>query len=106
LVIGGQREHLVALVNAGLETAQLTVRLFYGNRSPEWNLTLPPNGCKLLALEAELLSDADDKAWEKGPLQAYIRLSARHQTVFTSQVFERVPGDTADLDSYRCVTSW
>jgi hypothetical protein len=106
LVVGGQREHLIALVNAGLETAQLTLRMFYGNRSPEWNLTLPPNGCKLIALEGELLSDADDRAWEKGPLQSYIRLSARHQTVFTCLVFERIPGDTPELDSYRCVTSW
>jgi hypothetical protein len=106
LIVGGQREHLVALVNAGLETAQVTLRMFYGNRSPEWNLTLAPNGCKVLALEGELLADADDKAWEKGPLQSYIRLSARHQTLFTCQVFERIPGEAPEHDIFRCVTSW
>jgi len=35
LVIGGQREHVVALVNSGLETSQIALRVFYANRSPE-----------------------------------------------------------------------
>jgi hypothetical protein len=106
LVIGGRRDHLVGFVNTGMESAQISVRLFYANRSPEWNLTIPPQGSKVISLENDLLADADDKAWEKGAMQAYVRLSSRHQTNFTCQVFERVPGETAESDLFRCVTSW
>lgn len=106
LVIGGQRQHMVALVNAGHESAQISLRLFYAQRSPEWNLTVPAHGSRLVVLESELLIDADEKAWEKGPVQAYVRLSARHQTFFTCQIFERVLGEQPEQETFRCVTSW
>jgi hypothetical protein len=106
IVIGGQRQHLVALVNSSHETAQLSLRLFYAQRSPEWSISIPAQGSRVVMLESELLTDADDRAWEKGPIQAYIRLSARHQTYFTCQIFEQVPGERVEHDTFRCVTSW
>jgi hypothetical protein len=97
---------LVALVNAGHESAQISLRLFYAQRSPEWNLTVPALGSRVVVLESELLIDADEKAWEKGPVQAYVRLSARHQTFFTCQIFERVLGEQPEQETFRCITSW
>ena len=106
LVLGGRREHLMALVNTTGDTAQVTVRLFYGNRSPEWNVTVPPSGVRLVPLEEELLAGSEEKGWEKGSVQGYLRFTPKHSSAVTCTVVERVVGETVDLDSYRCLVSW
>jgi hypothetical protein len=106
VVIGGRREHMVVLVNGGEEEGQIACRLFYGNRSPEWTLTVPGNGSRVLSLENELLASADQKVWEKGALQAYIRLSGKHQSPIAGHIIERTLGESPEQDLYRCLLSW
>jgi len=104
--LGARREHLVSIVNAGGETAQVTVRLFFANRSPEWNVVVPPSGVRLVALEDELLSGSEEKGWEKGAVQAYLRFTPKHQSTVTCTVVERSVGETVEHDTYRCLVSW
>jgi hypothetical protein len=106
VVIGGRREHMVVLVNGGEQEGQIACRLFYGNRSPEWTLTVPGNGSRVLSLENELIASADQKAWEKGALQAYVRLSGKHQSPITGHIIERTLGESPEQDLYRCLLSW
>lgn len=106
LVLGARREHLLALVNASDEAAQLVVRLMYGTRSPEWNVVVPASGCAVLALEDELLRSFDDSTWQKGAVQAYLRLSSRQQSAVACQIIERLPGETEEQEQFRCLTSW
>jgi hypothetical protein len=106
VVIGGRREHMVVLVNGAEEEGQIACRLFYGNRSPEWTLTVPGNGSRVLSLENELLASADQKAWEKGALQAYVRLSGKHQSPIAGHIIERTLGESPEQDLYRCLLSW
>ena len=106
VTLGSQKEHMLALVNGGVEVAQLSVRLFYGNRSPEWNVVIPPHGAKLIPLQDELLAGQDDRSWERTALQAYVQVSARHQSLLTSMVVESMPGESLPQDIYRCLASW
>jgi hypothetical protein len=106
VVIGGRREHMVVLVNAGEEEGQVACRLFYGNRSPEWTLTVPGSGSRVLSLENELLASSDQKVWEKGALQAYVRLSGKHQSPIAGHIIERTLGESPGQDLYRCLLSW
>jgi hypothetical protein len=106
LALGAKREHLVVLVNAGADQAELTLRLFYGSRSPEWSIVVPGNASKMLALEEELLYTADDRVWEKSQLQAYVRVTAKGGAQVTCQVLERVLADSPDQESFRSITSW
>ena len=106
VVIGGRREHMVVLVNGGAEEGQIACRLFYGNRSPEWTLTVPGNGSRVLSLENELIASADQKAWEKGALQAYVRLSGKLQSPIAGHIIERTLGESPEQDLYRCLLSW
>lgn len=106
LIVGGRREHMLVLVNAGEEESQISCRLFYGNRSPEWALAVPANGSRVVSVENDLLATTDDRAWEKGALQSYLRLTGRHQAPISGHVIERTLGESPDQDSYRCLTSW
>lgn len=106
LIVGGRREHMLVLVNAGAEESQIACRLFYGNRSPEWALTVPGNGSRVISIENDLLATTDDRAWEKGALQSYLRLTGRHQSPIAGHIIERTLGESPDQDSYRCLTSW
>lgn len=106
VVIGGRREHMLVLVNSGEEEGQIACRMFYGNRSPEWTLTVSGNGSRVLSIENELLAAADEKAWEKGTLQAYIRLTGKHQSPIAGHIIERTLGESPEQDLYRCLTSW
>ena len=106
VVIGGRREHMLVLVNAGEEEGQIACRLFYGNRSPEWTLTVPGNGSRVLSIENELLAAADQKAWEKGALPAYIRFTGKHQSPIAGHIIERTLGESPEQDLYRCLSSW
>lgn len=106
LVLGGRREHMLVLVNTSEEEGQLACRFFYGNRSPEWTLTIPALGSRVVSLENELLDSADDKAWEKGAVQAYARLTGRHNAAISGHVIERMLGESPAEDAYRCLTSW
>ena len=106
LIVGGRREHMLVLVNAGEEEAQIACRLFYGNRSPEWALAVPGNGSRIISVENDLLATTDDRAWEKGALQSYLRLTGRHQSPIAGHIIERTLGESPDQDSYRCLTSW
>jgi hypothetical protein len=106
VTLGARREHLVALVNTGHEDAEVSCRLFYGSRSPEWSIVIPALASKLLSLEEELLYTTDDKVWEKSQSQAYVRITSKGTAHVTAQVIERVSGDTPELDLYRSVTSW
>ena len=106
VVIGGRREHMLVLVNSGEEEGQIACRLFYGNRSPEWTLTVPGNGSRALSIENDLLAAADQKAWEKGALQAYIRFTGKHQSPIAGHIIERTLGESPEQDLYRCLNSW
>jgi hypothetical protein len=106
LLLGGQREHLVVVVNTALEDAQVLIRLLYGNRSPEWTVQVPGNGCRVVSLEHELLSTFDDTSWHKGVMQGYVRISPRSQSAIVCQMVERLPGEMEDRESYRSVLSW
>jgi len=99
------RDQMLTLVNGGTEVAQVMCRLFYGNRSPEWTLVVPPLGTKIVSVHDELLADQDDRSWEKNPLQGYIRITPRHQSFVTCGVIERVPGESRELDHYRFLTA-
>jgi hypothetical protein len=106
LLLGARREHLITLVNAGHEIAQVIVRLMYGTRSPEWTVHVPAYGCRTISLEHELLSTFDDSSWQKGVVQGYLRVAPRGQSEIAFQILERLPGETEDKESFRCTTSW
>jgi hypothetical protein len=106
VVIGGRREHMLVLVNSGEEEGQIACRLFYGNRSPEWTLTVPGNGSRVLSIENDLVAAADQKAWEKGALQAYIRFTGKHHSPIAGHIIERTLGESPEQDLYRCLNSW
>jgi hypothetical protein len=106
VVLGGRREHMLVLVNASEEEGQIGCRFYYGNRSPEWTLTIPARGSRVLSIESEMLASADDRAWEKGALQAYLRLTGKHDAPISGHIIERVLGETAEEDTFRCLTSW
>jgi hypothetical protein len=106
VTLGARREHLLALVNTTHEDAEISCRLFYGSRSPEWSIVIPAVASKLLSLEEELLYSTDDKVWEKSQSQAYVRITSKGSAQMTCQVIERVAGDSPELDLYRSVTSW
>lgn len=106
LILGGRREHMLVLVNTGAEEGQLACRFFYGNRSPEWTLTIPTLGSRVLSVESELLGSADDKSWEKGALQGYLRITGRHQSAISGHIIERILGESPESDTFRCLTSW
>ncbi len=105
LVLSAQKEQMLAFVNAGGESAQISCRLFYGNRSPEWNFAIAPFGAKLVSVQEELLASQDDRSWEKGNTQAYVRVTARHQACISCLIVERVPGESIEADQYRCLVS-
>jgi len=106
LIIGSRREHQIVLVNASEDAAQVAIRLFYGNRAPEWSVEVPGNASRLISLESELLNASEDGSWEKGAIQAYIRIAPRLQAAVTCHLIERVPGETPDQDSFRCLAAW
>jgi hypothetical protein len=105
LVLSAQKEQMLAFVNAGGESAQVSCRLFYGNRSPEWNFVVAPFGAKLVSIQEELLASQDDRSWEKGSTQAYVRITARHQACISCLIVERVPGESFETDQYRCLVA-
>ena len=106
LILGARREHQIVIINASPEPAQVSIRLFYGSRAPEWNVDVPGNASRLIPLEAELLSSADDASWEKGAVQAYLRVSPRLQALVACHIIERVPGESVDQDVFRCLATW
>lgn len=106
LVLGAAREHLLLFVNASTEVSQVTVRLFYGSRSPEWTVSIPAYGCSAVSLEDELLRSFNDSSWQKGAVQGYVRLSPRPQSSVACQILERIPGETAEFEEFRCLQSW
>ncbi len=106
IVLGAAREHLLLFVNASAEVSQVTVRLFYGSRSPEWTVSVPAYGCSSVPLEDELLRSFSDTSWQKGAVQGYIRLSPRPQSSIACQILERIPGETAESEQFRCLQSW
>jgi hypothetical protein len=106
VVIGGRREHMLVLVNTGEEEGQIACRIYYGNRSPEWTLSVPGNGSRVVSLESELLASTDQKTWEKGAIQAYVRFTGKHQSPIGGQIIERTLGESPDQDLYRSLHSW
>jgi hypothetical protein len=106
LLLGSRREHLVTLLNVGSEVGQVVVRLLYGTRSPEWTVHIPAYGCRTISLEHELLASFDDSSWQKGVVQGYVRISPRAQSEIVFQMLERLPGETEEKESFRCMTSW
>jgi len=105
LLLGARREHLLVLLNARPEEAQVAVRLLYASRSPEWTVQVPANGCRVVSLEHELLSTFDDYSWQKGVLQGYVRISPRSQSALICQMIERLPGETEEQETYRTISS-
>ena len=104
ITLSTHREQMLVLVNAGTEVAQLTCRLFYGSRSPEWNIVIPPHGSKIISLHDDLLATQDDRSWEKGPTQSYVRVTSRYQGPVSCFAIERVPGETLSQDNYRTLS--
>lgn len=105
MLLGSRREHLVVLLNASPESGSAVIRLLYGTRSPEWTVQIPGNGCRVISVEHELLSSFDDSSWQRGVVQGYLRVSPRAQAM-TCQMIERLPGETEQQESFRCVCSW
>jgi hypothetical protein len=101
ITLSTQREQLLVAINAGTETAQLSCRLFYGARSPEWNIIIPPNGSKVVSVYDELLVSQDDRSWEKAATQAYLRITSRYQGPVSCFGIERIPGESLEQDVYR-----
>lgn len=106
LTLSARREHIIALVNAAPEEGEITLRLFYGSRSPEWSVVVPGNGSKLISLEEDLLYTADDRVWEKSQLQSYVRVTSKGSAQIACQVLERISGDSPEQDVFRTVTTW
>ena len=106
IVLGAAREHLLLFVNASTELSQVVVRLFYGSRSPEWTVSIPAYGCSAVSLEDELLRSFNDSSWQKGAVQGYVRISPRVQASVACQILERIPGETAESEQFRCLQSW
>lgn len=106
LILGARRSHIVFFVNAAEEISQVVIRLFYGSRSPEWSVTIPPKGCTAVALEEELLSTFNDSSWSKGAVQGYLRISPRLHSRIACQVVERIPGESEEQEQFRCLLSW
>lgn len=106
IVLGAAREHLLLFVNASTELSQVVVRLFYGSRSPEWTVSIPAYGCSAVSLEDDLLRSFNDTSWQKGAVQGYVRLSPRVQASVACQILERIPGETAESEQFRCLQSW
>lgn len=106
VVIGGRREHMLVLFNTGEDEGQIACRVYYGNRSPEWTLSVPGNGSRVVSLESDLLASTDQKSWEKGALQAYVRFTGKHQSPIAGQIIERTLGESPDQDLYRSLHSW
>ena len=106
LILGGNRDHIVSLLNASDEVAQIGVRLFYGARSPEWSLSVPARGCGTVSLEDQLLADFDDTSWKKSAVQGYIRVSPKGGATVATQVIERIPTEGAESEQFRCLLSW
>lgn len=105
LLLGGGREHLLAFVNTGTDEAQVVARLLYGNRSPEWTLEIPGNGCRVVSLEHELLATFDDSSWRRSVMQGYVRISPRLQSSVVCQMIEKTPMETKGQELYRCMSS-
>jgi len=106
IILGAAREHLLLFANAAAEVSQVTVRLFYGSRSPEWTVSIPPYGCSAVSLEDDLLRSFNDASWQKGAVQGYVRLSPRAQSSIACQILERIPGETPECEQFRCLQSW
>ena len=106
LIIGASREHQVVLVNTAAEPTQVGIRLYYGNRAPEWNVDIPGNASRIISLESELLGASDDRSWEKGAVQAYLRIAPRLQGAVTCHLIERIAGETPEQDTHRCLAAW
>ncbi len=106
LIIGARREHLVVLVNATPEPSQVGIRLYYGNRAPEWSVDLPGNGSRIISLESELLKSSEDSSWEKGAVQAYLRIAPRLAGAVTCHLIERLPGESPEQESFRTLATW
>lgn len=106
IILGAAREHLLLFVNAATEISQVTARLFYGSRSPEWTVSIPAYGCSAVSLEDDLLRSFNDASWQKGAVQGYVRLSPRVQSSVACQILERIPGETPECEQFRCLQSW
>ena len=104
LLLSTHREQLLVFVNGGTEVAQVNTRLFYGSRSPEWNIVIPPNGSKVVSLHDDLLASQDDRSWERAPQQSYVRFTSRYQGPVSCFAVERVPGETLSQDVYRTLS--
>lgn len=106
LLLGVRREHLITLLNVSDSAGEIVIRLLYGSRSPEWNVSIPARGTRVVSLEHELLSTFDDTSWQKGVVQGYLRASPRAQTEIAFQMIERYPGESEDQEHVRCLTAW
>jgi hypothetical protein len=104
LLLSPHREQMLVFVNAGTEVGQVNTRLFYGSRSPEWNIVVPPNGSKVVSLHDDLLASQDDRSWEKSPQQSYLRFTSRYQGPVSCFAIERVPGESLSQDIYRTLS--
>ncbi len=106
LSLGAGREHLIVVLNVGTEDAHVVTRLFYGARSPEWSITVPAGGSRVIGLEHDLLAGVDDKELSGGISQGYLRFGARQHSYVTCKVIERVVGERGAEESCKMLTSW
>jgi len=90
VVFSGSRHPLLCAVNHSQEEAHLRCQLFFGARIPETELTIAPNGVRLLALDVEFETSLPKDGAKS--LRAYLRFGARGSGIIGVQVLELYPG--------------
>ena len=111
-LLGSQREHLIVIINTEPDVSQFVVRLMYGNRAPEWTMSVPALGSRIISLQHELLATFEDVSWQRGVSQGYLRVSPRAQSSIVCQMIEQLPvdarihGEASERINYRTLLSW
>lgn len=103
LSVSNLREQVMALVNCHSEPAQLNCRMYFGSRTPELNVVVPPFGARLVSIDAELLEAQDLRVPANELVQSYLRFNLKNSGLIGVQILERVFENGADQEVYRAL---
>lgn len=103
LAISNLKEQVMALVNCQTEPAQLNCRMYYGTRTPELNVVIPPLGVKLVSIDADLLEAQDIRVPPNEVVQSYLRFHLKNSGLLGVQILERGFESGADQEIYRAL---
>ena len=84
------RQNYVSAVNLSDEEGALRVRLYFGSRTPEVLITIPPRGARIICVEHEF-SECMEKVGDK-TLQGYLRFSTKIEKGIGVQLLEKTEG--------------